>query len=327
MKSRILIIAIVVSSLFPSQALAVENGEDATGSSFVVPVIVDLGNGKSGGCTGTLIAESIVVTAGHCVLDADGLVTNNTLEDKIVSVKITSTFQNGSSQKVNDDDLAFLVLSKSQTVRIPLVLASDKEALDFKSAATGLKVVGYGSYSNVGKESITFPKSFSGTFNTTYVPKLNSDFVISTDGRACVGDSGSPILHITATRVTLVGILTGIQFGTGNQCGQKNVDGKYWSLFTLVGRYANLAFSAASDVMNSNQGKIAGLQSELSDLEAQLADATSAADEATTKLEEANTALAAFRKQLPKAILCSSAKATKTIVVLNSKCPSGYKKK
>jgi hypothetical protein len=71
----------------------------------------------------------------------------------------------------------------------------------------------------------------------------------SSKSNGCAGDSGSPILNITATQVTLVGIYTG-GVGSGN-CTIKSSDGNYYALFTLIGRYANLAFSAATDVMNA----------------------------------------------------------------------------
>lgn len=341
MKTRILTITVVLLSLISiTPTFAVENGEDAPGSAFVVPVITDLGNGKFGGCSGTLLAKSIVVTAGHCALDANGLVTTNifvglagsnqgsvTQENKIKSVKITSTFQNGSSEKVNDDDLAFLILGEPQLVKISVMLASETQALDFKNRGAALKAIGYGYYENSGTTKITSPKAFSGVFGAVSPTNINSAYMISTDARSCMGDSGAPILNITATQVTLVGILTGSQFGANNKCGQKQYDGKYWSLFTLVGRYANLAFSAANEVMNSYETTITSQESQLTELESQLSDSIDASNEATTKLDDATATLSAFRKQLPRAIVCSSAKMKKTLVTLNSKCPAGYKVK
>jgi V8-like Glu-specific endopeptidase len=215
-------------------AQAVENGEDATGSAFVVPISIDNGNGKYSGCSGTLLAPSIVVTAGHCVLDANGLLTKSvyvglagssqnsiTLNDKITAVQITSTFQTTAGGKVQDDDLAFLTLGKPQPLRIPIILASEKQVVEFKSKASPLKSIGYGSYTNLGTETVTYPKSFDGTFSSVNSVYSNSAYMASTSGRSCTGDSGAPILNITATQVTLVGILTGTQRGDNDKCGQK----------------------------------------------------------------------------------------------------------
>ena len=112
----VLALVFLIGGISPLQA--VENGDDATGNAFVVPISTDEGDGKYIGCTGTLIAPSIVVTAGHCVLDANGLLTKNvyvglagsarssiSLSDKISAVQITSTFQNTAGGKVQDDDL------------------------------------------------------------------------------------------------------------------------------------------------------------------------------------------------------------------------------
>ena len=341
MKTRILTIVVVLLSLIPHQAQAVENGEDVKGNAFVVPIATDLGNGKGSGCSGTLIAQSIVVTAGHCVLDAEGLVTKNvyvglagssqgsaTVEDKIIDVKITSTFKNGPTNLVGEDDLAFLILGKSQPVRIPIVLASDKQAADFKSAGAVLKTMGYGNYANSGNDPATYPKSFTGTFLVQASARSNSDYMISTEGRVCTGDSGAPILNITATQVTLVGIVTGAAgLSTSNKCGQKNNDGKYWTLFTLVGRYADLAFAAANDVMNAQNETIAKQEIDIADLRIEAEASTNTSSDLIIQLGAANATIADLRKKLPQTIVCVKGKLKKTLAGINPKCPSGYKVK
>ena len=326
--------------LFPIQAQAVENGEDATGSSFVVPISWELGNGKWGGCSGTLIAPSIVVTAGHCVLDANGLLTKNvyvgkagssissiTREDIIAAVQITSTFQNASDGKVGDDDLAFLTLSRPQTQRVPIILASEKQVTEFKSKAIALKTFGYGDYSNSATDTVTFPKSFTGSFSSVNSVYSNSAYMISTSGTSCTGDSGAPILNVTATQVTLVGILTGSTRGPNDRCGQKSNDGNYYNLFTLVGRYANLAFSAATSVLNSQEQALSLQSAQIADLETQLSEAITSSTDFSNQLDEAKAAIAELKKQIPKTITCVKGKLTKKVSALDPKCPAGYKTK
>jgi len=333
---------------------AVENGDDATGSAFVVPISWELGNGKWGECSGTLIAPSIVVTAGHCVLDANGLLTKNvyvglagsaistkTTNDKITSVQITSTFQSGSDGKVGDDDLAFLTLGKPQTLRVPIILASEKQGADFKSKGITLKSIGYGNYSNSGNETVNFPKSFDGIFSSVNPSYSNSAYMISAKGRSCTGDSGAPILNISATQVTLVGILTGTPRGISDQCAQKQSDGNYYTLFTLVGRYSNLAFSASTDVMNSQIQTINTLRSQGVDQESQLSQATTNLNDLRTQLDSANKNLEGLQlqlntanatiqllnKKMPQTIECVKGKLTKKVTSVDPKCPAGYKVK
>ena len=340
MKTRILIVVIVLLAIVPVSAHAVENGDNATGSAFVVPISIDRGNGKWGGCSGTLIAPSIVVTAGHCVLDANGLLTKNiyvgvagssvssvTLSDKILSIQITSNFQSAAGGKVGDDDLAFLTLGKSQTLRVPITLASEKDVIDFKSRKVALKSIGYGEYSNSGTNPVTFPMAFDGTFSSVNPIYSNSAYMFSTNGSSCTGDSGAPILSISATQVTLVGILTGTIRGVDNKCAQKQSDGNYYTLFTLLGRYANLAFSAATEVINSQIQVTNADKVQLSDLVNKLDEATNANSELQSQLDEANATIVELKAKLPQVITCIKGKLTTKVTAVSPKCPSGYKKK
>ena len=348
-KSLILLSALLLFSSFISRAHAIENGDDATGTSFVVPITIDKGNSKFSGCSGTLIAPLIVVTAGHCIVDANGLTTKNiyvglagssaasvTLSDKIISVQITSSFASGAGATVGDDDLAFLTLAKPQIVRVPIVLASEKQVTEMKTSQAALKAIGYGRYGDTSSVEVTFPKSMDGTFSTTNAKYSNSAYMASTKANACSGDSGSPILNITATQVTLVGILTG-----GSQsvyCSSKGSDGLYRTLFTLVGRYANLAFSAATDVMKSQEETIASQKSQLANKDSEIDTAQSELDTANESAEElqgqleelqgqldtAKVIIVALNKKLPQTIMCIKGKLTQKITAVMPKCPKGY---
>lgn len=351
-----LLSALLLFSGFMSPAQAIENGDDAAGSGFVVPISIDKGNGKYGSCSGALIAASIVVTAGHCVLDANGLLTRNvyvglagsssssvTLADKISSVQITSTFQNAADAKVGDDDLAFLTLNKPQSLRTTIILASEKQATEFKNSQVSLKTFGYGVYGDTSKEVITFPKSMSGTFSPVNAVYSNSAYMATTTANVCQGDSGSPVLNITATQVILVGIVTGTTLSI--QCSKKESDGVYRTLFTLVGRYANLAFSAATDVMNSQEQQLNSQKGQLADkdsllnqasisltntrnqlvtVQANLDDTTSKNEEIQKKLDIANTAIEDLKKKLPQTIVCIKGKLTQKVTSVTPKCPKGY---
>lgn len=339
---------IVVLIVFAPSTHAIEKGNDASGSSYVVPITVDRGSGKFGGCSGALIAPSIVATAGHCVLDVDGLLTKKvyvgdpgsatdsvTLADQVASIQITSSYKAGSNNTVAADDIVFLVLAKAKKFEAPIRLASEAEVQSLKSKGATLRVYGYG-YTSDNGDSAKYPMYTEGIFSAQAVANQPDSAIIKPiNQNTCKGDSGGPVLSISATEVLVIGIVTGSDLR--NNCGTT------FSSFTIISRYSNLAFAAAVTQManldlqvkrttdDANQGirsaeaafntKYDALQK--SSKEQQTTDQQNI-DELNARIEELETLVAKLEEQLPKTIVCVKGKLTKKITGVKAKCPAGY---
>ena len=333
-------LVLLVSGLTPVNA--VENGTDESGNPFVVPISTTISATKANFCSGSLIAPTIVVTASHCVVDDNGLISKEVFvgqagssfdsiisSDRVSSVEITSTYRSGADNKVGDDDLAFLVLSKPQTLSAPIRLASESEISNFKASGTALKAIGYGYYSDSGSEKVSYPKSFTGTFNSLQTAFANSAYLKSLVSNSCAGDSGAPIIVSTPNSVILVGILTGSSRSV--YCAKKMPDGAYYTLFTLISRYSNLAFASALTSINDLGDKVKAAQIKISDLSDQISTLEDDSISAKNDLVDAQDQISILRAQvkalqtkLPSTIVCVKGKLTQKVTAIKPKCTSGY---
>jgi secreted trypsin-like serine protease len=352
--NRIKFIAILTTlCLATPTANAIENGFDATDSSFIVPIYADYSSTSSTGCSGGLIAPKIVITAGHCVLNETGLISKDirvgpsgsdqTLSRntwiKVVSVQMTASLSS-SGTKVQDNDIVFLVLASPLVVKVPIRLASEAEVQTLKSTGATLRIYGYGYIDNLGKET-KFPRYLDQQFeNVLTHPFANSAYSRSKTGAICKGDSGGPILKITATEVVLIGIVTGSVRDTTDNCGRirTSLGDNYYTVFTLISRYTNLAFAAANYVMKADQDAYdAYVTKSMADLQEALLDVDRLTTEAVlsderiegllVEIEDLNGQIAKLNKQIPTTITCIKGKLTKKVTAVKPKCPAGYNQK
>ncbi len=370
MRFYLLCLGLLFTFLTPIQATAIENGIDATGNQYVVKVLAVSGKNSLNTCSGGVLSEYVVVTAAHCLDDESGLISKEIwvlppgsvakrnasdayIQDEtwinVDNTQITTTFQNSSTQ-VSDDDLAFLVLTSPIQMKTSIQIPSEDETTKLKSANAALRLYGYGYITDAGKKSDA-PNYYIALFDSrTPVSIKNSGYATSTTATACQGDSGGPVLSITATTVTVVGVITGGE--TSVRCGKKSTDGKYYTLFTYLSRYANLAFAAASSASKKaiEAAAIAKEDAEdaLSQAEADYEQARRDAEEAAAELElvqdeleEANqkvdeletiiqnlqNEIKVLTAKLTVTINCIKGKTTKKVTGIDPKCPSGYKKK
>ena len=364
---------LIVSALLvvgANPVVAVENGKDASGNSHVVKVIAAFNKNLVRACSGGVLSEYVVVTAAHCLDDESGLISKEIwvlppgsaskrdssgayLKDTtwilVDTTQITLTYQNN-TEKVEDDDLAFLVLSRPIELNVKTNIPSEDETSKLKSSNASLRLYGYGYISDSGSTSES-PNYFVARFDSQMAVSVkNSGYATATDATSCQGDSGGPVLSITPTSVTVVGVITGGP--TSIRCGKKQSDGKFYTLFTFLSRYANLAFAAASNASKRavESSKAAELSSKeaLASAETDAAkarqEANNAADELATVQEEldaANSRIEELERQvqdllnqikiltakLTITINCVKGSQIKKVTGIEPKCPTGYKRK
>ena len=330
----ILSICLILAEFSISPTSAIENGRDATSSEFVVPLAAQYNATRVVSCSGALLSANIVATAAHCILTSEGLVSTNirvgapgskfwvdNTWSKVLDVVITPTFQ--TSGKVSPDDLVFLILDKSFITTIKVRLASEDESLAIKNSGGPLKIYGYGYTTDNATDVPDFPSVMDGNFSGISATGLtNSGYVVSTSSGVCKGDSGGPVLSINPREVILVGVTTGST--PSNNCSTKT-NGSYFSLFTLISRYANLAFAASLaqqkqelEANNKYRDSVAlsdsSFNSDIEDLNSEI-----------LKLQLEVSNLSQKIQNLTVGITCAKGKTRKVIKSENPKCPSGFK--
>ena len=268
---------LIIFQLAPAHAI--NKGTVATMAPNVVNVIKEYANGmRYGNCSGALLSPRVVVTAAHCVTEDTGLLAQNVwvapagasfkehTEDgknysilantssvaesraiyeqyKAIAIQVTSSYYS-SSDIVEDNDVAFISLAQPMALNSNIVLASDEETENFITNTSTVRIYGYGQTTFDSGMSLQ-PMTTTMTLSFKSDSVKNSAYLVSKTTDACPGDSGGPVIVSTPSKLYLVGIISGgFRADTGPECSG-TYNGSYYTLITLVTKYANLAFAAA----------------------------------------------------------------------------------
>lgn len=183
--------------------LRIMGGSKVAGKEFSDCVAV--GNDSDWGCTGTLIAPKVVLTAGHCASVATRVFFGNDVAKKGTIIKVERAVRHPKYHKGKNNDLLLLILEKAASVKprrlaptASLDVATDGRAVGFGNVdASGM--FGYGT-----KRQVDLPIAspacrgkFSGeTDQSAYGCDRELEMVAGKPLLArdsCSGDSGGPL--------------------------------------------------------------------------------------------------------------------------------------
>jgi Trypsin len=240
--------ALLVAALLPPPAGAIVGGTDKVGDSLTAPLAFIQIREPTGlaGCSGTLIAPAVVMTAAHCVYETSkhgnllGIAQPSSLRVRVGSRDVSNAALGVDAHVVavlpqpfyrwdgvhHFHDIALLALDRPLS-QVPAVLAEQRPG-----AGKPLLIAGYGRSSTrdhsgpgelrIGQIDAADPATchlISEAFNPSW---LFCGSAASTNpavpgGTACFGDSGGPAFasENTAGNVVVEGV---ISYGSGRDC-------------------------------------------------------------------------------------------------------------
>ncbi len=341
-KGLIVLLTSALLSVMNPPAFGVQGGESALGSPYVVPINTQTSPTLYGSCSGAVITSRVIATAGHCVLDTSGLISKQILVGqpgslnkpssswaKVSKVLVDDTYQgNTSNGNIGFSDIALLVLEKPIGSVAKVELASDAVFTALKNSGSKIRFIGYGFITDSGARTEE-PKFLDANFTSLVAADPNASLISSTNGSACGGDSGAPILSITPTKVTLVGVLTGGNLASS--CARKELNGSYLAFITNLSRFTNLVATAIADsgaaLESERVSANESIQQEKDSLQLELEATVQELNETRERFtKEINDLVSAINKAGLKVLKCKNQSSTRTIVGKSTICPKGFKK-
>lgn len=251
-KTTSLFVALVAALVMAVPASAIQFGEPDGNNHPQVGVVSFFGTSPLFGsgfwrCTGTLIAPTKVLTAGHCTDGAlyawaffDEVVTGNPWEG-IPGVPVTKPGYDVFASFPASHDLAMVVLLTPQPG--PYAELAPVGTVDgLQTGQTTFDVVGYGLQDARPPEIVQMRARFAGQVmlvNTKNAFARGYNFQVSgapgTGGALCRGDSGGPVFLAGTTSIVAVASLTRNAVCMGNSLAYRTDTGDSLSFINSFG--------------------------------------------------------------------------------------------
>ena len=256
MRRKLLTFLISGSALLAptTPSYASKGGVEQVGNKFVVGITY-LNDGVSSLCSGALVAQNIIATARHCVINKNGVYGTNyvfsapgvRLEEPIdatqVPTKINKFIIPQQTPTAGIDtrvDLAFIVTDTPFSKGTPIPVATPEDLLQLNEQSQ-LSAYGYGAVYETKDLYSSLPRKFELSWAGNVLAEGSESIyeIVDDNNVACQGDSGGPItFKLENGKEVLIGVINSAA-EVFIECGSKLEDNKYRTRFTAVAPHLN----------------------------------------------------------------------------------------